>query len=84
MLLLILNLIFRFIEENRNSHVILTSVMYCSIIRGECHLVARIFKRDYNAFLPIGAWRSPVARLHGVQEVPSSNLGAPTCGTSPT
>ena len=25
-----------------------------------------------------GAWRSPVARLNGVQEVPSSNLGAPT------
>ncbi len=25
-----------------------------------------------------GAWRSPVARLHGVQEAPGSNPGAPT------
>src|SRR5215212_9010551 len=36
---------------------------YCSIIRGECHLVARIFKRDYNLLLPIGAWRSPASAL---------------------
>ena len=28
--------------------------------------------------LRIGAWRSPVARLNGVQEVPGSNPGAPT------
>src|SRR5690606_32717635 len=28
--------------------------------------------------LPYGAWRSPVARLHGVQEAPGSNPGAPT------
>src|ERR1700676_3731059 len=26
----------------------------------------------------VGAWRSLVAHLHGVQGVPSSNLGAPT------
>ena len=31
----------------------------------------------YNA-LPIGAWRSLVARFNGVEEVVSSNLAAPT------
>jgi hypothetical protein len=46
---------------------ILTSVMYCSIIRSECHSVARIFKRDYNAFLPIGA--QPEANLTGGAKV---------------
>ena len=52
--------------------------MYCSIIRDECHSVARILKRDYNAFLSFGAWRSPVAHLHGVQGVGGSNPLAPT------
>ena len=32
---------------------------------------------------PVGAWRSLVAHLHGVQGVPSSNLGAPTIISSP-
>jgi hypothetical protein len=27
---------------------------------------------------PVGTWRSLVAHLHGVQGVPSSNLGVPT------
>src|SRR6266496_4357222 len=37
--------------------------MYCSIIEGECHRVARLFKCDYNLPLPIGAWRSPASAL---------------------
>ena len=38
-----------------------------------------MFKRDYNVSLPdIGAWRSPVAHLHGVQGVVGSNPIAPT------
>src|ERR1043165_3431189 len=45
--------------------------MYCSIIKDECHSVARLFKRDYNLSLsrwwrdtiPIGAWRSPASAL---------------------
>ena len=61
---------------NQNSHfsaytVSITCNMYCSIIRGECHSVARLFKRDYNLSLshrrwdatPIGAWRSPASAL---------------------
>ena len=31
----------------------------------------------------VGAWRSLVARLTGGQEVPSSNLGAPTISLTP-
>jgi DNA-binding transcriptional MerR regulator len=33
---------------------------------------------------PVGAWRSLVAHLHGVQGVPSSNLGAPTSFETPS
>ena len=36
-----------------------------------------LFTIRYNP-APVGAWRSLVAHLHGVQGVPSSNLGAPT------
>ncbi len=31
----------------------------------------------HAGFLLLGAWRRPVARLNGVQEVPGSNPGAP-------
>src|SRR5205807_10557234 len=34
--------------------------------------------RLFNKNNRVGAWRSLVAHLHGVQGVPSSNLGAPT------
>src|SRR6266699_5141953 len=34
--------------------------------------------RPFNKNNRVGAWRSLVAHLHGVQGVPSSNLGAPT------
>src|SRR5438046_5941549 len=34
--------------------------------------------RLFNKNNRVGAWRSLVAKLHGVQGVPSSNLGAPT------
>src|SRR5207248_7062980 len=34
--------------------------------------------RLFNKNNGVGAWRSLVAHLHGVQGVPSSNLGAPT------
>ena len=46
------------------------------IARGACSAKVRNILSQTNFI--IGAWRSPVARLHGVQEVPSSNLGAPT------
>jgi hypothetical protein len=36
--------------------------------------VSRVFNKNNR----VGAWRSLVAHLHGVQGVPSSNLGAPT------
>ena len=47
-----------------------------------CELVGSVLKKKrvqipYNS-RPVGAWRSLVAHLHGVQGVPSSNLGAPT------
>jgi hypothetical protein len=79
-LYVILNLISISLDEIQNSHVdINIRNQYCSIIRGECHLVARNLKRDYNVPLPeIGAWRSPVAHLHGVQGVVGSNPIAPT------
>ena len=52
---MILNLISLSLDEIQNSHVnIKIDTQYCSIIRGECHLVARIFKRDYNTLSPIG------------------------------
>ena len=37
----------------------------------------RDWRRNYKNNR-VGAWRSLVAHLHGVQGVPSSNLGAPT------
>ncbi len=40
--------------------------------------IARNTKGGYNASRSNGAWRSPVARLHGVQEVAGSNPVAPT------
>ena len=77
---MILSLILVSLDEIQNSHVdINIECQYCSIIRDECHLVARTLKRDYNISLPdLGAWRSPVAHLHGVQGVVGSNPIAPT------
>jgi hypothetical protein len=77
---MILSLILVSLDEIKNSHVdINIECQYCSIIRDECHLVARTLKRDYNVLLPdLGAWRSPVAHLHGVQGVVGSNPIAPT------
>ncbi len=40
-------------------------------------IVRQMRTERYNP-RPVGAWRSLVAHLHGVQGVPSSNLGAPT------
>ena len=40
--------------------------------------------RVSQVLIPHGAWRSLVARLHGVQEVPGSNPGAPTSPVIPT
>ena len=55
---MILSSILLRLDEIQNSHVdINIECQYCSIIRGECHLVARKLKRDYNAFLPIGQGR---------------------------
>ena len=52
---MILNSISFSLDEIQNSHVdIKIGEQYCSIISGECHLVARLLKRDYNTFLPIG------------------------------
>ena len=42
-----------------------------------------MLKRDYNPVSPIGAWRSPVAHLHGVQGVGGSNPLAPTKQKTP-
>ena len=66
----------------------------CGIIRGPTGEIGlpegrvavhenRVGFNGLRVFLPVfsrivGAWRSPVARLLWEQEVPSSNLGAPT------
>jgi hypothetical protein len=40
--------------------------------------IARLSSLESKKNNRVGAWRSLVAHLHGVQGVPSSNLGAPT------
>ena len=37
---------------------------------------------SFGSFFKFGTWRSPVAYLHGVQGVASSNLVVPTKGVS--
>src|ERR1700681_1282100 len=46
------------------------------MIRKRRHGTGAVVKQQEEG--RVGAWRSLVAHLHGVQGVPSSNLGAPT------
>lgn len=64
--------------EGRGTFASLISTRAARIRLNIQHLTIPITSHRRDILKPVGAWRSPVAHLYGVQEVAGSNPAAPT------